>query len=591
MAEVPSTTSPPPAPPAGPGRRLGARGFRHGDLIAALAYAPTAHHLATAGHDGRVRVWDDETGECLLDVAPGLQCSALAWVGDDALVVGGEGGGLMRIDFPGAGAGRVGAKVPGGVTALAWSAGAGILLVGSGEGRVEGRRLDGSPAGDFPAHAAAVQALALDPGGKWFASGCRRGVLRVGAAASPGDARELASPGGYSAALAFSSDGGRLAVGGERAVLLIDPANGSEMARLGGLAEDPCALAFAPGGRVVAAADFSRAVTLFDASQGTRLRSATWEGGYLYALGFRADGARLASACGGVATRWDVATGEPVDAGPGHRQAVRGLAACGERLVSAGADGAACLWRGEALEARAAHPDGPGGLVAVAASPGGERLVVASARGRVLRLAPADGALLEELRASGPEVRDLALSADGEVLAVASWNPRVALLEVEGGRERGFLEGNRSVVGAVVAAPDGTFWATAGWDGGIRLYRPGGGPPSQLLGEHRAAATCLAVGADGRAVASGGGDGAVRIWSLEGGAPRAHSFPGAWVLALAALPDGSWVAGCDDGGVREIAGEEVRELAVLDGPVMALAAAPGGGVAAAGLDGTVTLLG
>lgn len=65
------------------------RFLRHPDIVAALAWSPDGKRLATACHDGLVRVFDGDSDRLLLDMkVPAGRGTALAWNGNQSLLIG-----------------------------------------------------------------------------------------------------------------------------------------------------------------------------------------------------------------------------------------------------------------------------------------------------------------------------------------------------------------------------------------------------------------------------------------------------------------------------------------------------------------------
>lgn len=180
----------------------------------------------------------------------------------------------------------------------------------------------------------------------------------------------------------------------------------------------------------------------------------------------------------------------------------------------------------------------------------------------------------------GGPVRALAVGPPG---AASGGLDQAVIFWAPDGTARLAARWHRGAVEAMQAIP-GAGFASAGEDGRIALWPPIGAPaPDAVLEGHEGPVTALA--SDGAVIASGGFDGTVRIWRAPGDADvlRGHQGPvSALVFGLRGL-----VSGGQDGTLRLWPSGEV--LAEFGLPVTALAALPEG-VAAGGADGVVRLL-
>jgi cytochrome c len=104
----------------------------------------------------------------------------------------------------------------------------------------------------------------------------------------------------------------------------------------------------------------------------------------------------------------------------------------------------------------------------------------------------------------------------------------------------------------------------------------------------------LAVSADGRQAVSGSFDQSAILWSVdEGTALAVWRFHDGAVNAVAALPDGSFATGGEDGRIalwRHGAAAPERSFAVHNGPIVGLAVSPdGASIGSASWDGTARI--
>jgi WD40 repeat protein len=288
-------------------------------------------------------------------------------------------------------------------------------------------------------------------------------------------------------ALAFSADGKRLAVSGNREILIHSLDGALPPQRLPGLSDRILSLVFSKDGTTLLAAGGTASlfgeVQIWDVAAGKLKRSLTLTGDTVFGASLSPDASRVAVGCTDNSVRIiDATSGKELFKIGNHENWVLGtiFGVDGKRIVSVGRDRAAKLTdatsgaflenvnllRGE-LAAIARHPNKD--IVVI----GGEDRVpyiYMMDRAQNMKIAD-DSTLIRKLERQDGSIAALAWSEDGKRIAVGGASPEVTIYDAESGKRTVACKGHRAGIYAVAFSPDGQTLATGGFDGEVRLYR------------------------------------------------------------------------------------------------------------------------
>ncbi len=562
-----------------------------------LAFRPDGGALAGAGKDGRLHVWDPDTGRDLAPPRPHPdEVDQLVWAPDGSWLATACDDGVVRV-WPAAGGpavelrghtdkvkdvtvspdgrtlascskdrtvrlwdatdwsrpGRILTKESDGIRTVTFGPNGTILAGGSADGsvtawdRATGRRWD-----IHPGHGYYVNVVRAVPGWPGFVSAARDVAFWEPAASEPGGWRRAALPGLEDRVrdLALMADGQTLAVAADSGVTVWDWFNGPLFrCRLYGHRGRVLAVAFHPGARRLATAGADGTVRLWDL--------------YVVRIAFRgplaANPAVLAyppdrQVCVSVrAPAWWVQTWGNRDGAPPYTCIEHPGPISGVALAP---DGPAVLTTDHLGQVRRWSLDGrselgpplfslPGVTAAsnvqhLAVSPDGRRLAAVVGHD-IWLVEAATGQRLTALSGHKGPPDALVFSPDGRTLATGGHDHRVFLWDATTGSQRAALPEHDGFVHALAFAPDGRTLASACEDRLIHLWDPDGRSVGRLAG-HRGAVHGVAFSPDGRTLASVSADGTCRLWQRATGS-ELLSFPADRLLTHVAFsPDGRHLA-------------------------------------------------
>jgi WD40 repeat protein len=565
-----------------------------------FAFSGDGKWLATAGENGRLRLFDAATGRSagqFTGEQPAYNCVAFSRT-SRFLAAGGArfngAGPHLGLIFDVRTRKQV-AKLEGHtrpVVAIAFGPGDALLATASQDNSVrlwEGRTW--KLLHTLTGHTGMVRGLAFSPDGTLLATGSFDRTVRLWECRTGKPWAQLEGHPGVVRDLAFSPDGSLLVSGGgQRCVKLWDVKARKELATLRkdpppDTEYPPTSLAVSPDGKLVATGSDAGAIALRDSLSGAVVRTLKGHSDTVSALAFSRDGSLLASCSpDGIVKLWAPSSGKEVRTLKGPDCAVNALAFSpdGKMLATGSYDRGVRLWQVKGGFSPRLLSGHAASVRAVAFSPDGNLLASGGSDREVRLWDTRTFAGKGELKGAGA-VRGVAFSPDGRTVAAVGedgflwlWDP--ATLEVR----NKVKAHNTSAALCLAYSPGGRLLVTGAHAGQIHFWDPEALVFRASRGAHKEGVTALAFGPGGRELFSLGDDRTLKRWSGIASPVRYFSGHKGPVRFAIASPDGKhlvsgggWPEGDRTLRLWDLAtGKEVRSFADTPGQMYAAVFTP-----------------
>jgi WD40 repeat protein/tetratricopeptide (TPR) repeat protein/tRNA A-37 threonylcarbamoyl transferase component Bud32 len=483
-----------------------------GSPIDFAIFSPDGRRVAAACHDGTVRLWDIGVALDVRKLPDALHKSAALTIGasSDIPCVLNPGGKLYWIDFSPDGSQLVTAS---GKTARVWHTATGKPVPGDLQ------------------HNAAVNVALFSPNGRWLATAGDDGLIHLWDAAT-----RQASP------VVFSHD---------RAVLC---------------------LAFSPDSKRIASGSADSTAQVWSIADGSPVGPRLRHRAHVLHVEFSPFGKRLLTSNeGGAAMIWRVADGEPLVEPMRHTSVIRWaiFSPDGCRVATAGDDNSARVWSASSGAPLTPPLRGNGSMNRVAFSPDGRYVAAASDDGTV-------------------RLWDVACLYQAKVVD----EEQVFRQRVDRNLRMGFLTDALHVEPTSQISPDGRLVLKISKDSTARVYDAQSDKPITPPLAHHGEIISAAFSPDGRRVVTTSIDQTARVWDAANGAPLSPPLRHASTVWFADFnPDGRRLVTASDDNTARIwniaSGEMLVPPLKHDGTVVQARFSPDGQrVASGGLDQT-----
>jgi WD40 repeat protein len=575
--------------------RSGALRVLEGHLweVTSVALHADGRRAVSASSDRDLKVWDLDTGACLLTLqGHSKEVTAVALHADGRRAVSASWDETLKVwDLDTGACLRTLEGHSRAVSAVALHADGRRAVSASEDHSLKVWDLnDGACLRTLKGHSNTVHDVALHPDGRRAVSASADRELKVWDLNDGACLRTLEGHSNTVIAVALHPDGRRAVSASHDATLRVWNLNdGACLLPLQEHSGKVTAVALHPDGRRVVSTSYDNTLKVWDLDDGACLRTLQGHSSKVTAVALHVDGRRAVSASWDKTLKvWDLESGPCLPAIERHSARVTALAlhADGRRVVSASYDKTLKVWDVDSSACLLTLQGHRKVVNAVELHADGHRAVSASSD-RTLKVWDLDGgACLLPLQAHSGSVKAVALHADGRRAVSVGSSPTLEVWDLNNGACLLTLLGHTKRVTAVALHVDGCRAVSASDDHTLKVWDVNSGACLLTSQGHPKRVTAIALHADGRRAVSASWDSTLKVWDVDSGAClltlEGHSGT---VNAAAFAHNGSWIASASSDRTLRIWHVDTGELLGrwdADHPLSACAISPDGQTIAVG---------
>jgi|GEM_PF-1269867 len=559
-----------------------------GWVIFCCAWSPDGVHLASAGGDQTIHIWDTQTGALLISLNAHYGfVRSCAWSPDGTLLASAGDDQIVRIWNARSGAllkSLVGHN--GNVFSCAWSPdGARLASVGADQTVRIWDAQTGALLNSLSGHSTRLFSCAWSPDGTRLASAGEDQTVRIWDTQTGALLNSLSGHSTRVFSCAWSPDGTLLAsVGEDKTVCIWEAKSWDKLKTLSINSSIFPTCTWSPDSKYLASSGSDEAIHIWDTRSWNLVKSHMSHVTIAFSCAWSPDGARLASA--GFDQNiyiLDAQSGTLIKSLSGHLGKVNSCAWSpdGTLLASAGNDQTIHIWNvgsDTLLKSFTGHTDD---VHSCAWSPDGT-LLASAGDDETIRIWDArSGALLKSLIGHTENVSSCTWSPDGLLLASAGDDEIVCIWDTKTETILNSLSGHSGRVSLCVWSPNGTRLVSAGNDKIVRIWDAESGALLKSLSGHFSSVNSCAWSPDSKLLASASDDKTIRIWDAESGAfLKSLSGHFSSVNSCVWSPDSELLASASDDKTIRIwnaeSGTLLKSLSGHSGSVLSCAWSPNG---------------
>jgi WD40 repeat protein len=530
----------------------------HRRLVNSIVLSPDGRRIISGSYDNTLRVWDFETGECLMVLEGHTNLvTSLALSPDGQLVVSGSSDDTLRIWNMETGMCKnILQGHTSSVKSFVLNLDKKIVISGSYDNTA---RIWDAETGEtlkvLKGHTGGINSLILSTDGLRLVSGSYDNTLRIWNMETGMCIKVLVGHTGGVNSLVLSPDGNRVVSASDDNTLRIwDVDTGECLKIIEGHSDPITSLVLCADGRRVVSGSNDKTLRIWDVQTGKCLKILKGHTDRIGSLVLSADGRFVVSGSDDKTLRiWDVQTGKCLKVLESHSSAVNSIALTvdGRRVISGDFD-TLLIWNiesGVCLKALESHSDS---VISLVLSTNG-RLVISGSDDNTLRLWDCEtGECLKVLEGHTNLVTSFVLSADGRRIVSGSNDKTLRIWDVQTGKCLKILDGHTNRILSLVLSGNAKGIVSGSGDKTLRIWDIETGKCLRILEGHSDSVTSLVLSADGHRIISGSVDKTLRVWDVDTGEClkilQGHSDS---ITSLVLSADGRRVvSGSDDNTLR-----------------------------------------